>query len=80
MKKAEIIKLLRERVSEKYPQPVVKRAIADVINEFCFILKEELGKVEELKIAGFGTFRIKEIPKEETKETKRVIRFIPSKK
>lgn len=80
MPKAEIIKILRDKISEKYPQPVVKRAIPDIVNELFSIIKEELNKGEELKIAGFGTFKIKEIKNEETKESKKVIRFIPIKK
>lgn len=82
MRKAEIIKLLRAKVSEKYPQPVVKKAIPEIVDEFLNILKEELKKDEDLIISGFGTFKIKsqEIEKEGEKTLRRIIRFIPARK
>lgn len=32
MKKAEIIKILKEKISKKYPQPVIKKAVPDIID------------------------------------------------
>ncbi|MCS7200417.1 MAG: HU family DNA-binding protein [Caldimicrobium sp.] len=80
MKKAEMIRLIRERIAEKYPQPLVKKAVPEVINEFFSILKEELKKGEEVSIPNFGIFKIREIKKEGEEVAKKVIRFIPSKK
>ncbi len=77
MNKAELIKLLRERIGEKYTQPVIKKAIPEIVDECFSIIKEELSKGEDIRIGNFGTFRTKEIKKEE--ESKKIIRFIPAK-
>ncbi len=78
MNKAELIKLLKERIGEKYTQPVVKKAIPEIVNECFSIIKEKLSKGEDIRIRNFGTFKTKEIKKEE--EVKKIVRFIPAKK
>lgn len=54
MKKAEIISLIAERTN-------VSKADAErVYNETFNVIKEELGKGNDVSISGFGTFKVSE--------------------
>lgn len=79
MKRQELIQLLRERISEKYPQPVLKKAIPEIVDEIFSIMREELSRGQDIRIPKFGTFKFKEVKKEGQEEVKRFIRFIPAK-
>lgn len=79
MKRAELMKILKERVKSKYPSREVIEALPALVNEFFLIINEELQKGNEVNLGKLGRFKVKELRKEGKEAVQRIIRFIPSK-
>ncbi len=83
MNKQDLINALSEKIGG------TKKVASDFLNAFCDVIAKNLAKNEEIKILGFGNFKVVDVPakiitnpqtkkKMEVKAYKRV-RFIPGK-
>jgi len=72
MKKAELIKVLMERVGEEFSQPVVRKAIPRIVDELFAMIREELSKREDIKIPNFGHLKLKKLKKKEREQKRKL--------
>lgn len=75
MKKADLVKKVNERIGQSHLNLGASKFILRVIDECLSIIVEELEKGQDVKIAKFGVFKLKEAVKE-GQESKKIFRFI----
>lgn len=79
MRKAEFVRVLRERIGSRNPSPEVKRAMSLIVDECFSLINEELQRGNRLNLGRLGRFIIVELKKEGEEAGRKVVRFIPAK-